>query len=374
MTRLFSSSTSAKRQALRRSFARGGIPGAMSSPPTVSAMSQTSAITGTIISPVTSPSSFAFAGGSWAVAGATYPNSILYRATVFTTSSGVTGGLAAIVEYYTDASAFEIYIKGSSYRVLVDGQYVSLSPSAAPNDGNLYYEKYDFGSRKPSGRKITIEGQVSFGGIKVANTDKVWAAGDGDAPRLIVLGDSITEGNYGSGTTYYGAGFANVLGRALGIRDTWASGVGGTGYINTVSGTKYNFGQRVAADVIARSPDIVLVAGGINDAGSTQAAIQAAASSLFDTIRAGLPNALVAVAGPFAPTSGFNTYGPTVACRDAIQAAVGTRADFLFIDNIAEKWMVNEAIYTSGDNTHPTILGHEMYAGCFANAIRGWSF
>jgi lysophospholipase L1-like esterase len=55
----------------------------------------------------------------------------------------------------------------------------------------------------------------------------------------------------------------------------------------------------VTNDVINLNPDIVIVAGGINDSsGYTAAAIQTEAAALFAAIQAGVPNVTIIVVSP----------------------------------------------------------------------------
>jgi lysophospholipase L1-like esterase len=117
----------------------------------------------------------------------------------------------------------------------------------------------------------------------------------------------------------------------MGWSDVWKSGVGGTGYLNAGTGGRTTFRGRVAADVIAYAPDVVIVAGGINDTSSSQAAVQAEAALLFAQIRAGLPSALLVVVSPFW-RNGVETFtSALLGVRDGVKAAA-VEAGAVYLD------------------------------------------
>ena len=156
-----------------------------------------------------------------------------------------------------------------------------------------------------------------------------------------------------------------LLGKTLDMPDAWPSGSGGTGYLNPGTSGRKTFRGRVQTDVINHRPDLVIVAGGINDTASTPAAIGAEAGLLFDAILTGLPHVTLVVVGPFWPNE-----GPTaavLALRDAIKAQAEAR-ELLFIDPLAQRWITaaNKAVFTGVDGTHPTVLGHKHLAQMLA--------
>ncbi|KDP85184.1 hypothetical protein CF70_015095 [Cupriavidus sp. SK-3] len=97
---------------------------------------------------------------------------------------------------------------------------------------------------------------------------------------------------------------------------------------------------------------------------------------MFDAIAKNLPNTVIFVLGPWSPGS------PRTDQRDAIKAAVGTRANFYFIDNVAQQWQTgtgnvadpkrdgNGDLYVSDDGTHPSAAGHIYLAGKVADAVK----
>ena len=77
-------------------------------------------------------------------------------------------------------------------------------------------------------------------------------------------------------------------------------GVGATGYLNPSTGGKVKFRDRVQNDIINLNPDVVIVAGGINDHSAySAAAIQTEASLLFSTFETALPDVALIGLSPF---------------------------------------------------------------------------
>lgn len=295
---------------------------------------------------------------------------------------------------------FEILTKGSEgkYRFIVDGEahnasYVRLmgSPDYAQHHMLVAFASAGI-------RHIVFETTDNVGvySLKCAKADTFFRSRLPATPRVIVLGDSFTEGSYGS--SYPEAAtllnWVYWLGKYMGWRDIWSSGSGGTGYLNNASVTgKTTFRGRVAADVIAYAPDIVIVAGGYNDSASSQAAVTAEAALLFAQIATGLPSAKVIVLGPWA-TGGTVSAGLQGIRTGVKAAAVGT-VD-LFVDLYTGQsynragvavgaaqgaWWTGTGksgspaadgvadTVVAADGLHPTPTGHQYIAARAAAAI-----
>lgn len=164
-------------------------------------------------------------------------------------------------------------------------------------------------------------------------------------------------------------------------------GAGGTGYVNPGPSGRVKFGDRVQPDVIAHHPDIVIVAGGLNDGGYPQAQTHDEAVALYDTILTNLPAVKLIVVGPWWPSGIPSDY--ILATRDSIQrAAAESGVDF--VDPIAATsiqqtnagWITgtgnvahpagdgNANQYISADGVHPTDLGHQYLAVKLAERLR----
>lgn len=292
------------------------------------------------------------------------------------------------VDFEIDCDAFEFYAKSGAtagkYRLIVDGEYATAdAQSGQTGGGGGYFVHVDFGSQANRHVVIEMDAVMTFGGVYVENSDHVWKSSTPVGPRVIVLGDSFTEGSQANGIQSWAVEMANWMG----WRDIQPSGSGGTGYLNPGSGGRVKFRDRVQTDVLDRNPDIVIVAGGINDAGSYSAsAIEDEAELLFDAIRSGAPTAtLIALSNWRQNGSPDST---VLAVRDAIETAATGRAH-LFIDSILATsagantlgWITgtgrsgsaanngNADRYISSDGTHPTQAGYAYLGRRVASAI-----
>ena len=248
-----------------------------------------------------------------------------------------------------------------AFRFIVDGRYVSLTGTLTATSSGTNYIVLDFGAK--ASREIIVENQEAsaFDGVYVASGDTV-SLPSASSYRLLVLGDSFIAS---TGATIASDGLASVAADYLVIRDRWASGSGGTGYVATNAGASYALPTRVAEDVqrfaALGSADIIVVAIGLNDIGS--AGVQTAAASTFDLIRANAPRALVFVVGPWdqnAPSAPVSNYA---ACKSAIQAAMSGRGGFWFLDP-------QGVSYTKYDTMHPNDSGHTTLGQWLSTQIR----
>ena len=190
-------------------------------------------------------------------------------------------------------------------------------------------------------------------------------ASDGP-PTLGFLGDSLTVGVGAPPGRGYAWQTAELLGWPIAVVD----GVSGSGFL--VPGGGLPMPERVPAVVAAR-PDVVVVAGGTNDAfqGQDPAAVQDAAAGLLADLRAGLPDATVVVVGPFPWTPDSATDG------DAISAAVRTAAEeagvaFLDPRDLFTSGRVDPATvgrYLSPDGVHPDEEGYALLAEVLAEQL-----
>jgi len=227
------------------------------------------------------------------------------------------------VEFTLDGSRCEFkYATNSTtkLRVMVNGQYTSLTSSTlAGGSGNVRYGLIDFaGVRAVRHIRIEFDGFMLFHSIRIDPTAGLTASRRRGLTGL-VMGDSYVAG---TGADSGMSPWAATLGNLLGWGRTLTSGAPGTGYLKT--NTLPKFRDRIATDVTALAPDIVVVSGGYNDYSTdtlyTPTQLGTEAGLLFDAIAAGLPNALIVVVSPFWTT---DTPGTN---RLAIAAAIKTQA------------------------------------------------
>jgi lysophospholipase L1-like esterase len=366
---------------LRRDIIRNGPRNLMASAPTVTAGSAGgSSVISSAAAVARTSAAFRYLGNTAGV-GASFPqtsyyapDNIYYLASINTIFA--TGPWA--VEFMFDGSEFEWKTTGNAakYRLIVDDELVTAAAQSGPSaTGSEYLIHVAFSSRAPRKIRIDMTSNCRFGGLNIGPNDTVWTPFTPAMPTAVILGDSFTEGTGADSTL---DGLALQLGHYLGW-NVHASGLGATGYLNPGTGSKVKFADRLTKDVYNRNPDIVFVAGGINDHASyTEAAIQAEALAVFEAIKTNLPHARIYTMGPFwsngSPTSTVTD------CRDAIEAAASS-AGIPFIDNIDETWITgsgrvgsttgtgNADLYTGTDNTHPSQAGHNYYAYRLATAI-----
>lgn len=176
----------------------------------------------------------------------------------------------------------------------VNDQYTSLTPISVPNNGAVNYLSLTFaapGTFLVEFIANDVLNAFRFGGMWTATGDVLQPA-QTRGPRIIVMGDSFTTST-GGGTAF---GFVNVFSEYMGWDDVWSSGIGGTGL--TAPGTTVVYQARVAQDIILFNPDEVIIQGFFNDGSSSNAAVQAALTTLIATIQTALPTCRVTVFGP----------------------------------------------------------------------------
>ena len=312
-------------------------------------------------------------------AGSVYPDYLFGSNQAVSYSATQFSGNALAIDFDIDAAAFEVFQKGLGYnsrlRVVVDGRLANSTPVEHPLDGGLYLTRVSFASKAKRHVRL-LTNSPYFGGIRLLPSDKLTRSTVITPLRTMFVGDSITEGPAGQAAQTSYAGRAAEL---LGWTDAWLSGVGATGYLAAPS-PKLTFRQRYAQDVLPYAPQVLVIAGGINDAGASDSAIQAEASALFDLIQADLPQTLVFVTGPWATIgrvrSGVNA---------SLKAAVGTRTNFIWVPNVDDSWLTgtgnagspkgdgNADAYVSADTTHPTPAGIEYLAEKFRESVKNAS-
>ena len=287
------------------------------------------------------------------------------------------GFITLAAEFAYDGATFEVLYKGQGvdkgYRVYVNGLLAAEWVGIAP-DGSLRRRKITLPDARPRIIRIEGAGGAYLRGVASESTATVaYPTTTAKGPRLIVMGDSYTEG---TGATTAFLGLPDVLSRRVNMTDTWASGSGGTGYLNVgaaLTPPRVKLRDRVQTDVIAHNPRVVVIAAGVNDAAYAAADVGVEAGLLYDAILTGLPNVELLIVGPWWPRNSSTLAAPRVAIRDALKAAALARGLY-FIDSIAEEWITgtgtvaapkrdgNADIYISGDTTHPTDAGHKYLA------------
>jgi hypothetical protein len=123
----------------------------------------------------------------------------------------------------------------------------------------------------------------------------IWKPEPRNGLKICFEGDSITQGG-SSETTPASELIENVTARLLGIDSWYNNAVGASGCLQTNSGTRTNYPQRLV-DVVAENPDIFVIGGFHNDASFSSAERQAAFLAYFQLCRAAMPACTIFVTG-----------------------------------------------------------------------------
>nr|WSW58492.1 SGNH/GDSL hydrolase family protein [Streptomyces sp. NBC_00998] len=326
---------------------------------------------------------FLFLGATDIQIGATFPDTTYALPTSRYPHTYASGQGSWAVEFVTDAPEFELRFKyissASMYRLSIDGRPVTTLPQSVGGTGvgSTHMLKVVFGSS--TYRRIRFDlYTVPFGGIYIGTDYRLYRPVSSRG-RLMVLGDSITDGSTqnsggGAGTWLYKAA------RLLNITDVWDQARGGTGYIT--AGSYAVFGDRLAADVTAYSPDVLIIKGGYNDNGGSQPTIATAAASLYSAAKTALPNTQIIVVGPIAPTA---TPAGSIVNTDNTLAAQALAAGLPFVSLVTGDTKsstgtvistqspfittANASTYIGVDGVHPTDAGHDALGRWMVRAL-----
>ena len=346
----------------------------MDTPPAVTLSAANAA--STIASPLSIPAvvdgapsaRFAYWSGEVDLAGASFPADAGLKNTALHVPNGNTYPLYEFFHFgrYVD---LQILGQGAPAQVYINDEatVADVADIQPPADGNFYRIVIDFGSI--GFRKIGFRTGNWFFGATVSITDTLTATSKAGVGRMVAIGDSFTEGT-GAEVEYLG--FPGLLRIPLGL-DIWISGSGGTGYLNEGPFGRVNFRGRIEEDCLQYNPDYVMIAGGINDGSYPVADIVAEAELLYDQILAALPGVTLIVISPFWPHGPppSNITDLAAALKDPVESRGGIYIDFIAPPLVtgtgnagAPTGDGNADYITSADNTHPTPLGHEVYASC----------
>lgn len=346
--------------------------------------------------PVATPQSFTFGGGA-PIPAPSLPSTQLVFPAVFAKSSNTGGniGFNNGVEGYhwsasfvTDAPIVAIGTSHSAIAMItVDGRRLFPGGITGPSGYNPIWYILDF--RQAGGRKtrsITLEayGNIRFAGVRVDAASFVSPTPTTDRVRVAFLGSSIEAGSRYF-PTMGNLSWPVQTAKLLGWSDPWNLGLGGTGYIANQSGNSFSYINHIN-DAIRIAPDIVVLGGAINDAGiASPATITAAATSLLQTLRSRLPNAVLIAMGTFPGASGPSTarVNSEIAVKTAVQQLQDPRIFFVPVISApcgtlitgtgtieAPNGTGNADFYISGDRTHPSQQGLDYIATQFAAGIQ----
>lgn len=264
------------------------------------------------------------------------------------------------------------------FRLVIDGRYIEEAGVPKIYDtADGVYVRITFASRRR--HKIGIERQVSQTGLGTIYLEPTGQASrtyeDTAQLKAFVVGDSYVSA---TGPSFYHDTWANILGYTMGW-NVFSEGIGGSGYANT-SFAQFDHPSRL--EKLALHPmDIVVVAGSINDTGSTfSPQVQARAQSTWAAQRAIQPNALFIVVGVQSGGTGPSAIdNSTIQTETRLKAAFDSWADpySIFVPWSSDPQPINfgtgrvgatngngnNDIYVwNTDSTHLNSLGHKEAA------------
>lgn len=267
-------------------------------------------------------------GGKISIYGGSFPQTIAVAAKSVNNGARVT---SYCIDFMYHGAAFDVKslnITGYFIRVTVDGTVLG----AVGSDTTNQLLPITFPDARTRRIRLEMSG-TNFVGLNIGPNDSVWKPAI-SGPRVIIPGDSYTDG---TGATYGSASsWARAFANTLGLDDVWASGSGGTGYMNpgTNPPTTMKMRDRIT-DVTDYNPDIVIWAMGHNDASYTLAQTQAEAALCFAAVKAANPNAKqIALSPLWGPGPGSFGSGASLGvlnARDGIKAAAEA-AGIPFVD------------------------------------------
>jgi lysophospholipase L1-like esterase len=179
--------------------------------------------------------------------------------------------------------------------------------------------------------------------------------------RAAFLGDSLTAG------TKFGGLEAKGWPAIVAVKHGWTThlaGFGGTGFLSAGQSGHDTFSTRVD-DVVAGAPNIVIVAGGMNDVFFSQSRETVAASAVLSSLRQRLPKAKIVL---IAPLWTQQTWDPRMGGIHAALKTAAAQTGVLFVDTTG--WFDGRADLIASDGVHPTDQGHAYLAGKIDAALR----
>lgn len=342
---------------------------------------------------------YTLVGGAWKNTSTTFPNGEFYRGEVFHQGNGSDPlfgpGYGGRVRFACEAPILEIQVQcalpgnGNGFRLKVDGKYARQGTMGLdPVNGAVRFIALTWGDGSAAHRKVRFY-ELEFGavggffGIRTSNLYKPSPWPQPDGLRVLVHGDSMVSTIVDSADRDAALmpATGQLLGDLLGQADTWASGTGGAGWMTPAAHTQSWFNDRVAVDVVAHAPDVILELGGANDAAVNPplATQQAAVQSWLDAVVAAKPETIVFMTGPILTSNPGVAHNTILAAKAA--AAASYPRNVGFIDNLTDPYVFgtgrlgtptgdgNRDWIAGADGAHPTLEGHRYLASRITRGV-----
>lgn len=306
----------------------------------------------------------------------------VYPYRTYVVSSAMSGANltpALNVVFTYDGNEFEII--ASSYEFVTlwfdEGRgWERVIPSTIPvtiSGKSILYFNVKFKSAKV--RNFKIQSRMRFGGLNIQTGYNLTKLTTTNTKKIAFVGDSITEG---ATILDKSLAYPQLVSDAIGYQCI-NNGIGATGYIADGSThERFKFYDRLDNDVISLNPDVVVLAGGINDTSYPIVDVQTQVTNCITKLKTSLPNAKIIVLGAWSPKNKWTAIDNV---NNAIKG-ISLQNNVAFIDTIngytyksdgsvitssRGAWFTgvntsigdgNAYLYISSDGTHPNQYGH----------------
>jgi hypothetical protein len=259
------------------------------------------------------------------IGGSSFPDYEYVRFPFVDYGTGTKQANVHVSDFVLTGNTFSFVCKGTAANLLmkVDGDYISLSPQAVPNDGGKYYWQHTFSDARR--RLLRIYSTAPFfGGFWTSATGSIEPAPI-VGPLAVAMCDSFGEGTGGNA-----GGAASWIVRAfdmLGWNNFYINARGGSGFIQ---GTP-DYLARWNSDCAVIKPELGIFQNSTNDLAATPTAIVNRAQQLLNAALQANPLARVVFTSG-SVRSGPERAGPAAYLqRDALKAFALSRGAF-FVD------------------------------------------
>ncbi len=266
--------------------------------------------------------------------------------------NGVQNGTQMCIQFDSDAPRIDFRLIGlnSQYDLYVDGNRVSATPIATDSSGGAYLYTVDWGGDVKPRRYRLCGINTAFGGLFISNTYSIMPPVGFRKPIAWQMGDSYTVG---VGATQASYNDFRVMCDLLGLEGI-ADGISGAGWTSIQDGRVPEWRVRNKLGALTKKPDYVFLAMGYNDGAADVSRIPPAFTAAVEAVRELVPDAKIIVIGAATPKG-------ATAGLDAVRSTIMGLSEELGLEYVDMRDIVNatnSAIYTSGDNIHPTNAGH----------------
>ena len=262
---------------------------------------------------------------------------------------------------------------------------ISTNLSPGSHTLSIIFRGVNLSSTSSMGDRWTTPAScVTITGIELDGKGSASAAPTIRSKRLLVYGDSITEGADAVGSANANADqdasqtYAQLLGVALnaevGIVGFSAQGYTVAGYGNipklydTATPSNSSFDKfyagitRLISGKLSPAPDFIAILMGKNDVGSSDASVTNSVSALITAIRTAAPLAQIFVIIPFDGTK-----------RSAVSAGVTNANDpnthLIDLGTNIQPTLATGGVYTN-DSIHPNVRGHAQFSALLASSLQ----